>query len=380
MPIQCRTGCQDQVNYEPFHFSDGFVYFLPKNLDDSIHDCKNLRTPARIHRVIAKEDGKIVREFDVPIRTWSPEEAHFQDIQDNEGIQGPNGIQNLTPEEWKDLFHASPNQYYQEYSNVAWKNIEPVSLNIDLCKDFRSIMDSMKKKIFHERDSIKKSLINIQMRCILFPTPFITKEMISDIIDLSNHYLMLNDFESAIRARLIQEKISHNQTENILELVKKQNDFKKTDDELIIEFNLSVKELRDKYYRKVENVIKSFIRKKYLSMNDFKNDFPKFYEKANNLRENSTSNIERTNDDVMEYLSFGSCVKILKDKKSDKDNPWNEIEYDIINSAYYVVDRRNEIEHDSDDNLDKRISKESKVLGYIYSKKIIEFFEKLDYV
>ena len=40
MPIQCRTGCKEQVNYEHFPFSDGFVYLLPKNLDETIHDCK----------------------------------------------------------------------------------------------------------------------------------------------------------------------------------------------------------------------------------------------------------------------------------------------------------------------------------------------------
>jgi hypothetical protein len=380
MPIQCRTGCQEQVNYEHFPFPDGFVYFLPKNLDDSSHDCKNLRTPTRTHRVIAKEEGKIVREFDLPIRTWSPEEAYFQDIQDNHGIPGPNGIQELTKEEWEDLFHASPNQYYQEYSDVAWKNKDGVKLNIDLSKNFRDIIDTYAKEKHHDIKLIKKSLSNIQMRCILFPTPFIIKDTISDIIDLSNHYLMLNDFESAIRARLIQEKITHDQTEKILELVKKQNDFKKTDEELIIEFNLTAKELRDKYYRKVENIVKSFIRKKYSNVQNFKNDFPKSYEIANNLRKKSTSNIKRINDDVIEYLNFGSCAKILKIKKNQQENSWDEIENDIIYSVYSVVERRNEIEHDSDDDLEKRISKEAKILGYIYSKKVIDFFEKLNYV
>ena len=34
----------------------------------------------------------------------------------------------------------------------------------------------------------------------------------------------------------------------------------------------------------------------------------RFYEKANDKREESTSNVERPNDDVIEYLSFGSYV------------------------------------------------------------------------
>jgi hypothetical protein len=371
MPIQCRTGCQEQVNYEPFPFSDGFVYFLPKNLGGSIHDCKNLRTPSRIEHVrLLNKDGDVFEEVDMLSLSWSPEEAHFQDIQENNGIPGPDGIQELTGDEWRHLFDTSPNQYYDEYSNVRYSGRNVIT-------------PETKKELKNPSEEYRRNiLVNIQMRCILFPTPFISdglKDNQFDVIRLSLQYESLGDFESAIRARLIQEKITYDQTEKILELVKKQNDFKITDDELIIEFNLTAKELRDKYYRKVENIIKSFIRKKYLNIKYFKNDFPEFYEKANNLREKSTSNIDRTNDDVIEYLSFGSCARILKDKKTDKDNSWNEIEYDIINSAYYVVDRRNEIEHDSDDDLDKRISKESKVLGYIYSKKIIDFFEKLDY-
>ena len=372
MPIQCRTGCQEQVHYEHFPFSDGFVYFLPQNLDGSIHDCKNLRTPSRIHHLRISNTGKggdSVTDVDMTILSWSPEEAHFQDIQDNHGISGPDGIQELTPDEWRHLFQTSPNQYYEEYDDVRHSD--------------ETLKISKKNPRFQSEEYRRHILLNIQMRCILFPTPFISdglKDNQSDVIRLSLQYESLKDFESAIRARLLQEKITHDQTDKILELVKKQNNFKKTDDELIIEFNLTAKELRDKYYRKVENITKSFIRKKYLNVKYFKNDFSEFYEKANNLREKSTSNIEPLNDDVIEYLSFGSCARIIKDKKNDKDNPWNEIEYDIINSVYYVVDRRNEIEHDSDDNLDKRISKESKVLGYIYSKKIIDYFEKLDYI
>ena len=72
--------------------------------------------------------------------------------------------------------------------------------------------------------SLKERLLNAQMRCIMFPTPYLTNPSFmgfSDILDLSITYELLGDFESAIRARLIQEKITHDQTEKILELVKK---------------------------------------------------------------------------------------------------------------------------------------------------------------
>tara|TARA_Y100001936_G_C16037733_1_gene649605 strand:- start:86 stop:1651 length:1566 start_codon:yes stop_codon:yes gene_type:complete len=35
----CKTGCKQQVTYENIEFSDGFVYFLARNLDSSIHYC-----------------------------------------------------------------------------------------------------------------------------------------------------------------------------------------------------------------------------------------------------------------------------------------------------------------------------------------------------
>ena len=42
MTIQCRTGCGEQINYEQHPFPDGFSYFLPLNLDGTIHDCPNV--------------------------------------------------------------------------------------------------------------------------------------------------------------------------------------------------------------------------------------------------------------------------------------------------------------------------------------------------
>ena len=35
----CKTGCGYEIEYEPHEFSDGFVYYLPRNVDGTIHDC-----------------------------------------------------------------------------------------------------------------------------------------------------------------------------------------------------------------------------------------------------------------------------------------------------------------------------------------------------
>ena len=35
----CKTDCGMEIEYAPHEFSDGFVYYLPKNLDGTIHNC-----------------------------------------------------------------------------------------------------------------------------------------------------------------------------------------------------------------------------------------------------------------------------------------------------------------------------------------------------
>lgn len=35
----CKIGCGGELEYESHEFSDGFVYYLPRNLDGTVHDC-----------------------------------------------------------------------------------------------------------------------------------------------------------------------------------------------------------------------------------------------------------------------------------------------------------------------------------------------------
>jgi hypothetical protein len=35
----CKTHCGYEIEYEPHEFSDGFVYYLPRNVDGTVHDC-----------------------------------------------------------------------------------------------------------------------------------------------------------------------------------------------------------------------------------------------------------------------------------------------------------------------------------------------------
>ena len=110
-------------------------------------------------------------------------------------------------------------------------------------------------------------------------------------------------------------------------------------------------------------------------------DILKLYFKANELRSNPSKHITYSHDDVIEFLSFGACVKILKDNRKNKEKEdWNVIDYDIIDYAYYVVNRRNDMDHYSDEKIEESVSKDSKILGYIFSNDIIDFFEKLEHI
>jgi hypothetical protein len=229
-------------------------------------------------------------------------------------------------------------------------------------------------------------LRNVQMRCILFPTPFLTDPSSlggSDIIFLSGLYTTLGDFESAIRARLIQDRITHDQSQFILELYKKQKEFNDDVDDTILIKNIPAIELRNTYYRKVENLIKSFIRKTYHPISHLKEDYPDEFKTAESLRSNPSEYVQRSNDDVIEYLTFGQCVKIIKmnkiknNQKQEKDE-WDCISWDMIQRLLFIKDRRNDTDHVSDkDDLENLVTQDAKIVGHIFSKKIIDFFENL---
>lgn len=369
LPIQCRTGCKEQVNYEHFPFSDGFIYLLPKNLDGTIHDCKNLRIPPRIHHVKSHvpDSGKII-EFEVKIETWSEDEKKFQDLQDKEHEQKDNGI---SDKEWIDLFETTPNQYNYEYFDLTTN------------KESNSIIKSKNNKNDIDIDLLKKKLLNLQMRCILFPTPFHSdpnNEGNYDLVLLSEVYEKIENYQCAITARLIQEKISQDQTNKILELIEKQKNPKYKNKEIKIDINISAIDLRDKYYRKVEKSIKKFIRNKYSSIKELEKDFPEQFEIANSHRTKTSEHIISENNDVIEFLSFGACVKILKYNKKNREKPeWNIIDDDIITYAYFVLDRRNEMDHFTDADIEKAIPIKTRAVGYIFSKNIIDFFEKIQF-
>jgi len=351
MAISCRTGCGKQIIYELHPFPNGSVYFLPLNLDETIHNCPNLPE-------IDSED------------TW-PNSGSIP-------IEG-----NII--EYMEKRKLLPNDYSMENAGVD------ISLEHEYERERIEHSESTpeeKEKAF--LSLFKDAIINLHIRGLLFPSPFMYRyvddveiypknERITLLIELSLYYENLGDFKSAVTARLIQDKITHDQTEKIIKLVYKDNNIHPEKQKEILELNITALELRDKYYRKVEQAIKSFIRKKYSNINDLQKDFPALFSSADKLRVNPSKHIKHEHDDVINFLSFGASVKILNENRK-KNKDWKIIEWDIISHAYNIVDRRNDMEHYSDDKLDESIPKETKTLGYIFSKEIIDFFDKIEYV
>ena len=335
MTIQCRTGCKEQITYKQYSFPDGFIYFLPLNLDETIHDCPNVPHNTEVY----------VLENELPLDEKIPD--------------------NYRKAEFELELH-SERDVDVDFTGSEWDGSE-----------LEKLPEEIKKN----------ALCMLQTMCLLFPSPFKsmygynseTKEHYSDLNRLSNYYESLGEFESAMTARLIQDKITHDQSEKIIELFNKTKHIPDVEQEEILKIRIDALELRDKYFRKVENLIKSFIRKKYYVINEFQKDFPRLFSDANNQRSNPSKHIIHKHDDVIEFLSFGSCVYILKTNKKNKKD-WAVMDWEIINQTQYIVERRNDMDHYSDDKLDESISKETKAVGFLFSKFVIDFFEKIEHV
>ena len=232
----------------------------------------------------------------------------------------------------------------------------------------------------------KIMLINAQMRCNLFPTPFLSDPTgygHSDLIDLAEDYELLKEYESAIIAILIQDKITHDQGEKLIELEKLKNKIpiKK------ITSNATVMEIRDKKIRGLEGKIKEFLRKNY-PIKIFRESEPELFSKLNENREERDR--RRTNtvgqfDDVYERLTLGQCRTIVikhrkKMKKSKEFNIFTKIESEYLSRMEWLVENfRNENDHAVED-VEREFTEDDKTLAIIYTTSIIDHLEKLAYI
>ena len=360
MTIQCRTGCGEQITYERYDFPDGFVYFLPLNLDETIHDCPNVphNLELKINEIFLGKDNIV--EYQNP---WKHEDMSVSQryllyfLTTNYEDKPDNYID--------EYFSFELNVIHEWEKGFSWEDSFPVE----------EISNELKKQ----------GLIAIQTQCLLFPSPFMgdyeynteTKERYSNLNKLSRCYESLGEYKSAIRAREIQDRITDDQSKKIVELYEKSNSFESKLLKKNFKVNITATEFLE-LIDKVENVIKSFIRKMYPDINELQKDFPELCSKANELKVNDSKEIKRDNDDVIEFLTFGASVKILKINRRNKEK-WSPIENFVIDYAYKIVDIRNMFRHYSDGRFETAITEHKKAKIQIYAIDLLEFFQKWDY-
>ncbi len=351
MPIQCRTGCLEQVNYEEIEFPDGFAYLLPRNIDGAIHDCKNLQ----------------ITDYD----SWSPEESKMMDM------IIPLGRESKNKKKIDEILETTPNMYHSQYfDRLLQISHNRIFENDELPKDKR----------MPEGEMTKIMLLNVQMRCNLFPTPFVldpTGYGHSYLIDLAEKYEWLKEYESAIIAILIQDKITHDQGEKLIQLERLKNKIPIKE----IKNENTVIEIRDKYIRNLEGKIKEFLRKNY-PVKTFRESESELFLQLNEHREKRDK--RRTNtigefDDVYERLTLGQCRTIIikhrkKMKKSEGFNIFTRIESESLNRMEWIVENfRNENDHAVED-VEREFTEDDKTLAIIYTNSITDHLEKLAYI
>ena len=166
MTIACRTGCGEQIENEFNSFSDGFVYLLPLNENGTIHNCKNLIQFATGWSKEAEEKNKKFEElFGNDIELESLKNKIFaKDIWEKTSIT---------------KLEAQVTSYFEKnLEKIREKNIPPEYLKPSknsLRDEYFGMMlkgTKLDRKLDKQTSSIL--LRNLQMRCILFPTPFLT--------------------------------------------------------------------------------------------------------------------------------------------------------------------------------------------------------------
>jgi len=354
--LPCRTGCGKQVKYEHIYFPDGFIYFLPRNNDLTIHDCPNL--------------PKIDDGFTgMP---WSKEEQDLDNYLETIRYLPMKEIEQKT-EETNEKINSCPNQFNREYleieSNYLWEHEKNSNL---------SPQEKKQESVFFERD-----LLNSQMRCILFPSPFFFTPNLSkmpDLLWLSDCYENLGKYECAIIARMIQDKITHDQGNEILKLEKLKKDFSQQNE---IKVDKSIIQIRDNDIRNVEENVKKFIRTN-LSIENFKkvnfqlfNELEKHREERNKIRTTTLGKF----DDVFERLTLGQCIMLINNLRKAKDNfIFNQIKREHIQRLEWLKDNfRNENDHAIGD-VEREFTEEDKILTVTYCKTITDHLDKLQLV
>lgn len=338
MTISCRTGCGQDVLYEMESFPDGFIYHMPLNLDETIHNCSNLPEnklddEPYENNTIWQEYRRLEVEIDVRRHNdWELESSETKKIE--------NYKKELVLQQIKCTLFPSPRMYGYVTSDIV------------------DLPDGEKEYWW------------------------------TDLTELSMCYEEADMLDCAITALILQDKMTHNQSKKILELENKKNQQLNTTNseyEFPIDTKLTVMQIRDTHVRRLEKKIKDFLRKHY-SIKKFSDENNELFLKIDESREIKNKGRDVTIgkfDDHYEHLTFGACLEIInKEVKRCKQNNEPSIFLKIDSSkkremAWVKDNFRNENDH-TVENVEKEFTIYDKALAISYSEKVIKHLNDLE--
>ncbi len=292
------------------------------------------------------------------------------------------------------------------YRNLYWDFNGYHSINRTIFLDDDETKEEQAKEDYKQN---KKKLEEYKVMCNIIPAPFfhIFYSRKSDntyfLTELSTAYEEVNDYENASQALSIQHGITHDQTNEIIELQNKIskkekdpilslgsviNEINKTyseqqniidDDDLLKNTELkttndsiTVKIVRDKI-RIVERTLKSIVRNEFKNkMNELQENFPECYNTAEKNRKKEMI-IDSVQKDTVGHMTLGNIVTIITARGLFPK--WN---YNYNSFLHNIREFRNNIDHYDGDNEERDFKNQDKIMIDIFCDKIITYTSNLE--
>ena len=129
-------------------------------------------------------------------------------------------------------------------------------------------------------------------------------------------------------------------------------------------------------FNKCESLLDSLLRKKCENQELLSDEFAKEFDEAEKTRLNENPKIiNHEFDDPIEFMKLDTKLYILNQKKIE----WNEIPKHIFDAFFQIKTIQNLSANQKNEHLGKDLSLDTKLLGKLYCRKIINFFENSNF-
>ena len=371
--MTCLTRCSEDVTYHRSEFPHG-EYLLPLNSDGSIHRCPVLRSDkddvfTQHNAIIADTEtgqqyGELLYELQMIIL---PDIAEIYSQSDPEYL--------VITEFLKKLFlinHICPEPFTEGITN-------PYPLENGVA----SILGWIRLLYHHIGDENSSNEAKRLEKAINFSAVIYYSENNPQLEELwekrseKSDEMSIKDLEEIIKncAESAENRLKSNET-----------DLEETKIDYNDNENYSVPKLLE-YHTEIERELKSYLRER-ISVQDIKKYFLFYYNKAVRLSEQRFGLVKRSNDDIIEFLTFGDALKILNKEHNIKTddlskmsefekNPCFDFKIEKIHLAHleYVKDVRNDTSHITEKNDDNLIDSNDRLAIYLAYLQLKAFFE-----